>query len=128
MKLQYVSDLHLEFPENNTLIVNVNKKDLLAVLSKASIFCNQTTKMVIFEVKENCLTLTAKDVDFEKYFTGEMKANIQGFSEPIAIGLNHTLLSTILKAITSKEIKLSFSDGNNPVLVNDNSLLMPMFI
>lgn len=131
------------FPDYNTVIpadnpnhMIIDRKSLLNTLKRIIIFANQSTHGVTFDLSENSVKLTAKDVDFSN--EAEDVLPCQFNDEALKIGYSGKFLIEMLSNIESDEVKFKMSTPNRPsLLVPEDSdkdnvdlvmLLMPLVI
>lgn len=114
-------------PSYNELSVKLDKKELMNAIKKCLIFANKTTKMLILEQNGFEFSVSGSDVDMglhHKEVLSHSSSNSMGFK----IGLSATLLQTIIKNENSNTIEFDFIYPSKPVLINKNSLIMPILI
>jgi len=110
-------------PEDNPIQMQVSKKDLLKVISKASIFANPVTKKIVFSIKGS-LSISAEDTGAS--YTGKVECGHQG--EDLNIGFNYALLETLVKG-QGETINFEFSTPTRGAVINSGpvlSLIMPV--
>jgi len=106
-----------------------NKSNLLKTLKRVSIFSNERSKAIQFQLQCNSLTLKSSPS-----LKGSAKEGIEVFSEDLHVefSFNSNYLSSILENITSEEVTFKYNHSFSPfVLVGENekeqiNLIVPM--
>ena len=111
----------------------LSKDALIAIIKRISVFANQASNMVKFDLVDNALTVSSQDIDFSTSAEESYEVFYQG--EPMQIGFKASFLLELLSTIQSDEIEIQLSDPSKAVLIvpvqnsfgwNSTSLLMPM--
>lgn len=122
-------------PTQNDKKVIVETYAMKGALSRVGIFANQTSKLIILNLRKNQMTITAQDFDWA---TNAEETIVCDYAGPdFRIGFNYSLLTEIVSHIKSIECELSFSEPSKAALVRPTSndegeeityLLMPLTI
>lgn len=122
-------------PKSNPFYVVFNKKEMLDVLRRVSLFSSSASNLV--EIKKNgmFLTVSASDIDFS--VSGEDQvfiANAQ-CEDNFRIGLKSTALQTCISSIPSDTIRMQLLDASHAVVITADepaptvlTLCMPMVL
>ena len=122
-------------PKSNPYYVVFNKKEMLEVLKRVSLFASMSSDLVKIEKNEMFLTLSASDVDFA--LSGEDHVCIADSQceEHFHIGLNASSFQTCLNVIPSGTIRMQMSAPNRAVVLTPDepapqvlSLCMPLIL
>lgn len=122
-------------PKSNPYYVVFNKKEMLEVLKRVSLFASMSSDLVKIEKNEMFLTISASDADFA--LSGEDHVYIADSQceEHFHIGLNAACFQTCLNAIPSGTIRMQMSAPNRAVVLTPDepapqvlSLCMPLLL
>jgi DNA polymerase III subunit beta len=113
-------------PQENPVCAEVNTAELLAEIENAKIFANKQTHQGIFSLKGNTMKIESFDIDFGKEYQGEVKL-LNNVKKPLRIGFSLNYLSRILTK-EDKTTLLAMSDPNRAMLINNDTLIMPVMI
>ncbi len=102
-------------PNDNNILLTVNKNELLSSVRRASFYASSTTHQVRFHVEKNFLTISAEDIDFGS----EAKETIPcEFSDNILeIGFNAIYIIDILTHLESEEVVFKLSSPNRAAII-----------
>ncbi len=105
-------------------------------LKRVSVFSNQASNLVKFELKPNEITISAQDLDFS--ISAYEKLACQYDGDDMEIGFKSIFLIEILQNITSADVRIELADSSRAGLFlpveneNENEdelmLLMPMMV
>jgi DNA polymerase III subunit beta len=116
-------------PQQPDKIVMAEAATLKQSLSRAAILSNEKYKGIRFALTPNLLTLTAKNTYQEE---AEELVEVDYTGETIEIGFNGSYILEAINAISTKKVRLAFSDPNSSCLImeEDNEdgqfIVMPM--
>jgi DNA polymerase III subunit beta len=116
-------------PQQPDKIVMAEAATLKQSLSRAAILSNEKYKGIRFTLTPNLLTLTAKNTYQEE---AEELVEVDYTGETIEIGFNGSYILEAINAISTKKVRLAFSDPNSSCLImeedNEDSqfIVMPM--
>jgi DNA polymerase-3 subunit beta len=137
--LIYISKLiEGRFPNYKTVIpkggnktLTVNKDNLRQALNRASILSHDKHHGIRAEITETIQKIFAMNSQNEES-EEEISVAFTG-NNPLEIGLNINYLQDVLSAISSSEVKMTFTDSNSSILIEANTLddeslyvIMPM--
>jgi DNA polymerase III sliding clamp (beta) subunit (PCNA family) len=110
------------------ITVSMNKKKLISAIQDLLPFCNQTTNKVDFTIRHDSsdVIIYACDLDYGKELT--MKVKKESSLGDIIIACNGKLMLSILKQIDDDIITFSMSSPSRCILINENSLVMPVML
>ena len=122
-------------PKNNPFYVVFDKKEMLDILRRVSLFSSNASNLV--EIKKNgiFLTVSANDADFS--VSGEDQVCIADAQcdDNFRIGLNSTSFQTCINAIPSDTIRMQLTDPTRAVVITADdyaprvlTLCMPMLL
>lgn len=113
-------------PKQCSVKVKVNRAELIDILKKAMLFTNQTTYQI--ELKINgTLDILAKDADLDTSFCDSVKG-YEKVGGDIIIGLNAKKLLPIIQDQEGDFVDIQMNAPNNPVIINNHVLLMPLML
>ena len=110
-------------PTDNKKRFTIDKKELIAVVSKVSKYAPETTKQVRFSLNGKSI-VSAEDIDFGREFSVETSGKYEG--KPLEIGFNADLLTSILKQSPAETTTILIDKADRGVIIDDNFLLMPV--
>ncbi len=123
-------------PTNNPNKLVVDRLEFYNTIKRVSVFANQASNLIKFQISDSQLVVSAQDVDFSISAVERMKCQYEG--EEIEIGFKSTFLLEILSNISSSEVRVELSDPTRAGLMlpaekdfEDEDvlmLLMPMMI
>ena len=123
-------------PTNNTNKLVVDRLEFYNTIKRVSVFANQASNLIKFQIDDNQLVVSAQDVDFSISAVERLKCQYEG--DEIEIGFKSTFLLEILSNLSSSEVCVELSDPTRAGLllpaVKDFEeedilmLLMPMMI
>lgn len=123
-------------PKKNDKVVVINRDELIGSIKRVSVCSNQASGLIQFKLRENCMNLTAQDVDFAT--SAEDNINCSYAGDNLEIGFKSSLLKDMLEVICTQEVKIELADQTKPGLflpVDEDSsdekilmLLMPMSV
>jgi len=122
-------------PKENPYKVIVDRITLLNALKRVSVFSNQASNLVKLDITENCINVSAQDIDFST--SAEETIQCQYNDDPIKIGFKSSFLIEILSNIGSSDVVLELTDPSRAGIIvpfeNEENeeilmLLMPMLL
>jgi len=133
-------DYNGAIPKNNTDALVMPKKELTAILKRVGIYCNQSSKLVRFDVNGNKATIGGNDADVDMGISESLEiSNDGGFKG--SFGLSNDYLIEMLSGICSEQVVLLVNKtdvGKRPILISPSEdddegivvtrLMMPMKI
>lgn len=117
-------------PKDTSIRVEVNRADLIAAISRVSVFANEASSMIVFTTKENTLILKSEDIDFSKGATEILMLN--EIHDDFTIGFKSNYLNEILKTIDEETCEVNLSTPGRAALIKPKGssdatfILMPM--
>lgn len=123
-------DYERVIPKNGDKIINIERDVFKNALSRTAILCNEKFKGVRLELRKGLMRILATNPEQE---AAEEEINIDYNQEDLDIGFNVSYLLDILSTINRDPVKLTFTDSNNSVLIEENDdngdsafVVMPM--
>jgi DNA polymerase III subunit beta len=123
-------DYERVIPRDGNKSFIIEKDTLKGALQRAAILCNEKFKGVRLELAPNLLRLLSNNPEHE---AAEEELTIDYNDEAIDIGFNVVYVQDVLNTIKSEHIKLTFTNSNSSVLLEDNEgdgntifVIMPM--
>lgn len=122
-------------PKNNPFYVVFDKKEMLDILRRVSLFSSNESKLV--EVKKNglFLTVSARDEDFAVSGEDQVCIDDAQCEDNFRIGLNSTAFQNCINPIPSDFIRMQLLDPTRAVVITANepapkvlTLCMPMLL
>ncbi|MEL7587870.1 MAG: DNA polymerase III subunit beta [Prolixibacteraceae bacterium] len=123
-------------PTNNPNKLVVDRLEFYNTVKRVSVFANQASNLIKFQIDDNQLVVSAQDVDFSISAVERLKCQYEG--DEIEIGFKSTFLQEILSNLNSSEVRVELSDPTRAGLFlpvekeSDDEdilmLLMPMMI
>jgi DNA polymerase-3 subunit beta len=121
-------------PIDNPKKIIVDRVELMTAVRRVSVFSNQASNLIKFQISGNEIDISAQDLDFS--ISANEKVNCRYDNEDIEIGFKSTFLIDILSNIPSTEVSIELSDPGRaglfiPVTTEDTEddllmLLMPI--
>ncbi|MBN2786933.1 MAG: DNA polymerase III subunit beta [Paludibacteraceae bacterium] len=122
-------------PTINTNIIKVSTSEIKDAIQRVSIFANQNSKLIVFNISPKELKITAQDIDFSisaEESVGCLESNIKS----LKIGFRMDFILQAVSHIKTDECILEFSDETRAILVKPTAeeflklqyLVMPMLI
>ncbi len=132
-----------KFPEYKAVIpldnpnkLTIDRVEFLNAIKRVSVFANEASKLVKFNISDNEVKITAQDIDFSISAEETLPAHYEG--QPMKIGFKSTFILDILSNIDSGDVMLEMSEPNRAALIlpteklDENEdvlmLLMPMML
>jgi len=129
---QYEAVIPIDNP--NKLVID--RQQFLNAIRRVSVFANQASKLVKFDIKENQVVITAQDIDFSISAEETLPVSYEG--EPMKIGFKSTFITEILSNLDSDEVRIEMSEPSRAALFipsekieeeeDEIMLLMPMML
>lgn len=124
-------DSSLQYPAYNDVIPEKtdkrvhfsDKKELIKSIKLVTKNANKASQLLRFKFEASQCTIYAGDIDFSA--SGSISINCTSTISG-EIGVNSLHIERVLKSIGSNTINLSFTDPSRAILVNRNSVIMPM--
>lgn len=110
-------DYERVIPKSGNKVIHLDRDLLKNALNRTAILCNEKFKGVRLELRTGLMRLLANNPEQE---AAEEEINIDYNSEDLDIGFNVSYLLDILNTINTPVVKLTFTDANNSVLIEDN--------
>lgn len=122
-------------PKNAPYYLNVDKKELIAVIKRVSLFTSEASRMVILEKQGMFLSVSAKDIDFALSASDKVVVLSGECAENMTIGVNAESFITSLNAVPADTVRVSMIDSSHPITITEDAavhdvlaLVMPMII
>ena len=122
-------------PKNNPFYVVFDKKEMIDILRRVSLFSSNASSLV--EIKKNgiFLTVSANDADFAVSGEDQVCISDAQCDDNFRIGLSSTSFQTCINAIPSDTIRMQLSDPTRAVVITADepapkvmTLCMPMVL
>ncbi len=123
-------------PTNNPNKLVVDRLEFYNTVKRVSVFANQASNLIKFQIDDSQLVVSAQDVDFSISAVERIKCQYEG--DQIEIGFKSTFLQEILSNLGSAEVRVELSDPTRAGLLlpvekefdeeDILMLLMPMMI
>ncbi|MCD7963816.1 MAG: DNA polymerase III subunit beta [Rikenellaceae bacterium] len=123
-------------PTNNPNKLLVDRVELLNSIRRVAVCSNPATNLIKLDINNECIKLTAQDIDYSVSAEESMQCQYDG--EPLVIGFKSTFLTEILANIETEQVVVELADstrGGVFMPVSDVEckydilmLLMPMII
>ena len=114
----------------------IDRQQFLNAIRRVSVFANQASKLVKFDIKENQVVISAQDIDFSISAEETLPVSYEG--EPMKIGFKSTFITEILSNLDSDEVRIEMSEPSRAALFipsekieeeeDEIMLLMPMML
>jgi DNA polymerase-3 subunit beta len=95
-------------PVNNPNKLVVDRLEFYNTVKRVSVFANQASNLIKFQIDDNQLVVSAQDVDFSISAVERIKCQYEG--DEIEIGFKSTFLQEILSNLSSAEVRVELSD------------------
>ena len=102
-------------PQNNENKVIVKKNEFISVLRRVSVYASQATSLVRLSIKENHMTISARDVDYAN--SAEENFSCQYEGPEINIGFKSPFLTEMLGYIDTEEVEIALQDNTKAALL-----------
>lgn len=112
-------------PAERPIAFKIDKKELIECIDAALISANSVTNLIVIDMIQQ--KMTSEDIDMGTEFSCPLKLEMLR-GEGFRIGFNGALLNTCLSGIADSEITMEYVQGNKPVIMNGNTLLMPLML
>ncbi len=123
-------------PTDNTNKLVVDRLQFLNAIRRVSVFANEASKLVKFDIQPEEVIITAQDIDFSISAEEKLPALYDG--EPMKIGFKSTFIAEILSNLDSEQVRLEMSEPGRAALFiptekydekeDELMLLMPMML
>lgn len=123
-------------PTDNPNKLVIDRQQFLNAIRRVSVFANQASKLVKFDIKENQVVISAQDIDFSISAEETLPVSYEG--EPMKIGFKSTFITEILSNLDSDEVRIEMSEPSRAALFiptekieeeeDEIMLLMPMML
>lgn len=117
-------------PTSHMMQVRVNCEDLIAAISRVSIFADDHSSLVKFELSNNNMILSSQCIDYGR--SAKEDIFLDKVYEDFQIGFKSSLLSDVLKSIESGECIINLTSPSKAALFvpadrsDSRFILMPM--
>ena len=122
-------------PKSNPFYVSFNKKEMLAVLKRISLFGDTASNLVVLKKDGMFLNVSAENVDFARGAEDQVVLLDAQCQEGFRVGLSSKSLGDCINAINADTLRMQLSDPSRPaVLTADEpapaslAMCMPMII
>lgn len=122
-------------PKSNPFYVVFDKKEMLDILRRVSLFSNNASNLVEMKKSDMFLTVSASDADFAISCEDQVCIARAQCDDNFRIGLKSTIFQTCINSIPSDTIRMQLLDASHAVVLTADepapkvlSLCMPMLI
>ncbi|MEE4245873.1 MAG: DNA polymerase III subunit beta [Kangiellaceae bacterium] len=109
-------DYQKVLPRGGDKLVVAEKNQLKEALQKASILCNEKFRGVRFNLSNNKVNIHSNNPEQEE---AEVELTVDYEGPELEIGFNVNYMIDVLSTVSSDNIKLTFSDANSSLLVEE---------
>ncbi len=109
-------DYEKVLPKGGDKLVVANKNDLRNALQKASILCNEKFRGVRFNLLNGLVKIHSNNPEQEE---AEIELEIDYNGPDLEIGFNVSYMLDVLNTVSSENVRLTFSDANSSLLVEE---------
>ena len=122
-------------PQNNQNEVTVDRQTIVNACKRVAVFANSGTSLLKLALSENCIKISAQDIDFSTSAEETIACNYSG--TPMAIGFKAPFFIEILQAVSSADVLIRLADPARAGLILPSEeqegqellmLLMPMLL
>ncbi len=123
-------------PTDNPNKLIIDRIQFLNAIRRVSVFANEASKLVKFDIKESEVIISAQDIDFSISAEETLPGHYEG--EPMKIGFKSTFIQEILGNMDSDEVRMEMSEPSRAALFiptekieeeeDELMLLMPMML
>lgn len=115
-------------PYDNPNVYEFSKQELLDAVNTVS-YVTKKTERFILSLNGKCV-LNAEDLDYGLKHEMELNgyAKKEAVDDLLTIGLNPKRLINILDSISGDKVTFACSIPNRPIVINEEALLMPIFL
>ncbi len=103
-------------PAENPNKLQVERSLLLNTIRRVSLFANQSTHQIRFNISGQHLELSAEDIDYSNEAVETINCNYNG--EDLEIGFNSRFMQEMLSNISTKEVLIEMSQPNRAGLIH----------
>lgn len=119
-------------PNNPDMDMIINTSELISAINRVSVFSDEASSMIVLDIKDNIMTLSAENMDYSKSAKEEMM--LSEVYKPLKIGFKSNFLVDVLKTVSgdSGECEIHFSGPNKAAIFRPKDsdiltiILMPM--
>lgn len=122
-------DFNRVIPRNNAINCTVSKDEILDSLGRISLLCGLSRcAKLCFSMLD--ISISADNIDEAKH--GVENVTHKGCEGELTIGINSDMLSQLIKACTSEDVRLEMNDASRPIVIKQDErpnmtfLAMPM--
>jgi DNA polymerase-3 subunit beta len=115
-------DYEKVLPRGGNKSIFIDRDELKQALNRASILSNEKFRGVRLQLRPGILRIIATNPEHEE---AEEEISMDYQQESLEIGFNVTYLLDILNTVTTPRVKMTFSDANSSVLVEEHEPTNP---
>lgn len=125
--LELFPDYRMSIPSDYKTKVTIAKDVLLHAVNLGIQMANRTTRQIIFNfLPGDGVQITARDIDFDTNFKHSIPCVVDG--PPVEIAFDGLYMKSILQIIDTDEVIIKLKQSNNPSVINDSFMLMPIML
>lgn len=122
-------------PKGNPYYVTFDKKEMLMILKRVSIFANESSNLIVVKKNGMFLDISSRDVDLSTAAEDQVMISDASCQDDFRIGFKYSVLATAVSAIPSDRVRISLSDPARAAVLTSNepspsvlTLCMPTII
>jgi len=102
-------------PQDNPNKLYLDRLDFINTLKRISLFSNQTTYQVIMDLKPQSLTISSRDIDFQRSGDEQFPCTYEG--EDMTVSFNGRFLIEMLSVLESEQVRVDLLDNKRATLI-----------
>jgi DNA polymerase-3 subunit beta len=106
---------HAVIPKESPNTLNIDRLSLLNSLKRVSIFSNQSTNQIKFEIKGNELFISGEDIDFSNKAKERLTCQYEG--NDMEIGFNGKFIIDILNTLQNERVDIFLSSPSKAAVI-----------
>lgn len=122
-------------PRTNNKTIHFDKKEMLSVLNRVTVFGSEATNLVQFKKDGMFINIKAEDIDFGTHAEDQVLINNAECEDGFAIGFHSRNFADTINAIPGDDICIHLADPSRAAVITDTSanpttltLAMPMLL
>lgn len=108
-------------PKNNPSFICFDKKEMLSVIKRVSIFGSESSKLIKLQKDGLFVTLKAENVDFSTYAEDQVVLLDSQCREDFVIGFNSLYFANIIGAINSDIVRMQMNEVTSPCIFTSDT-------
>lgn len=122
-------------PKNVPFFIEVDRKELLAIIKRVSLFSPETSNLITLKKEGMFLTVSADNADFSRAAQDQVLILNSTWQDGEVIGFGSQNLANTINAIDAQTVRISLTDATRPATATEAApaptlltLCMPMMI